>query len=423
VSLADRWERTFAQLHEQGRFRTLKPPAGIDFASNDYLGYAGSRCVLPPSTTLSTSGVASRLLRGHHPVWDEVEARLAAWHGAEAALVFTSGYAANEGLLSTVIGPRDWVASDRLNHACIGDGLRLAGVKPFKFKHNDLNHLEEGLHEAATNRKPEQELFIVTETLFSMDGDSPDLGGLNALAERYDAHLILDEAHATGCYGKRGAGLVEHFVGRSSRLLATMHTGGKALGVPGAYVVGSQKLKDWLVNRCRHFIFTTALPPAVGEWWLAMLDRVPADTEGRAKLRANCEYFAKRIPSPPPPGVATRHPSTSPSGGEVKSVAEVEAMQMTNHTHLPPSRGRSTDERSENGGWGGQYSPIVPIILGDDAKAVTTAERLQFMGFDVRAVRPPTVPEGTARLRISIHADHTFEQLDALASAIREVLA
>jgi 8-amino-7-oxononanoate synthase len=363
MSLADRWERTFAQLHEQGRFRSLKAPAGIDFASNDYLGYAGGRRVPPPPTTLSTSGAASRLLRGHHPIWDEVESRLAAWHGAEAALVFTSGYAANEGLLSTVIGPRDWVASDRLNHACIGDGLRLAGVKPFKFRHNDLNHLEEGLRDAATNRKPDRELFIVTETLFSMDADSPDLQGLNELAERHDAHLILDEAHATGCFGERGTGLLEsRRTACGGGVLATMHTGGKALGVPGAYVVGSRKLKDWLVNRCRHFLFTTALPPAIGEWWLAMLDRVPGDAEGRAKLKSNCERFGAR-------------------------------------------------------------SPINPIILGDDAKTVAASERLQSLGFDVRAVRPPTVPEGTARLRVSIHADHSFEQIDALASAIREVLA
>jgi 8-amino-7-oxononanoate synthase len=163
-----------------------------------------------------------------------------------------------------------------------------------------------------------------------------------------------------------------------------MHTGGKALGVPGAYIIGSRKLKDWLVNRCRHFIFTTALPPAVGEWWLAMLDRVPGDAEGRAKLEANCERFRDCF-------------------------------------HLPPPWGRSAGHSPD--GWGGNLSPIAPIILGDDAKAVAAAERLQSQGFDVRAVRPPTVPEGTARLRVSIHADHTFEQLDALAAAIREVLA
>ena len=372
MSLQERWERTLSQLREQGRFRRLQAPAGIDFASNDYLGYGGGRAVALPPSTLSTSGAASRLLRGNHPIWDEVEAQLARWHGTEAALVFTSGYSANEGLLSTIIGPRDWVASDRLNHACIGDGLRLAGVKPFKFKHNDLNHLEEGLRAAAAKRKTEQELFIVTETLFSMDGDSPDLAGLNGLAERYGAHLILDEAHATGCYGERGTGLTEsRRTSCGGRLFATMHTGGKALGVPGAYIVGSQKLKDWLVNRCRHFIFTTALPPAVGEWWLAMLDRVAGDVEGRAKLQANCERFRDCLQSP-----------------------------------------RSSI-----------HSPIVPIILGDDAKATVAAERLQSKGFDVRAVRPPTVPESTARLRISIHADHSLEQIEALASAIREVMA
>jgi 8-amino-7-oxononanoate synthase len=365
VSLADRWERTLSQLREQGRFRELRPPSGIDFASNDYLGYAGSRATPLPPTTLSTSGAASRLLRGHHPIWDEVETVLARWHGAEAALVFTSGYAANEGLLSTVIGPRDWVASDRLNHACIGDGLRLAGVKPFKFRHNDLGHLEEGLRTATANRHTDQELFIVTESLFSMDADSPYLPAMTALALRYGAHLIVDCAHSTGCYES-----LPTAVGGS--LLATVHTGGKALGVPGAYVVGSQILKEMLVNRCRHFIFTTALPPAVGEWWLAMLKRVPGDTAGRELLHANARYFRERLDGF---GIA--------AGGE---------------------------------------SYIVPIILGDDTVATDAAKRLQSQGFDVRAVRPPTVPEGTARLRISIHADHTREQLDSLALALREVL-
>ena len=385
MSLTDRWDRTFAQLHEQGRFRTLRAPAGIDFASNDYLGYTGGRAIPMPAPTLPTSGAASRLLRGHHPIWEEVETRLAQWHGAEAALVFTSGYAANEGLLSTVIGPRDWVASDRLNHACIGDGLRLAGVKPFKFKHNDLNHLEEGLGEAVANRKPDQELFIVTETLFSMDGDFAPMNGIIELANRYHAKVLLDCAHSTGCFDhpdntQRAGGVSPLHIHQTqgadaprSPVLATMHTGGKALGVPGAYVVGSQKLKDWLVNRCRHFIFTTALPPAVGEWWLAMLDRIPGDLEGREILHNNALHFRERL-----------------NDHGINSIGE---------------------------------SYIVPILLGDDAKAVSAAERLQSMGFDVRAVRPPTVPEGTARLRISIHADHTFEQLDALASAIREVLA
>ena len=365
MSLAGRWERTLSQLHEQGRFRRLQVPAGIDFASNDYLGYAGGRAVPVPPTTLSTSGAASRLLRGNHPIWDEVETRLAAWHGAEAALVFTSGYAANEGLLSTVIGPRDWVASDRLNHACIGDGLRLAGVKPFKFRHNDLNHLEEGLKLAAADRRTDQELFIVTESLFSMDGDRPTLKAMNELAMEFGAHVIVDCAHSTGCDESPPTA-----VGGS--VLATVHTGGKALGVPGAYVVGSQMLKDMLVNRCRHFIFTTSLPPAVGEWWLAMLNRVPGDAEGRDLLDVNTRRFRDHLEN-----------------------AGVAAL-------------------------GDRY--IVPIVLGDDSKAIDAASALQSRGFDVRAVRPPTVAEGTARLRISIHADHTFEQLDALAEALREVL-
>jgi 8-amino-7-oxononanoate synthase len=363
MTLAGRWAAALDRLRDEGRHRTLCAPAGLDFASNDYLGYAAHPA---PPTALSASGAASRLLRGHHPVWDEVEAELAAWHGAEAALVFTSGYAANEGLLSTVVGPRDWVASDRLNHASIGDGLRLAGVRPYRFRHNDLDHLEAGLRAA-----PPGERFVVTESLFSMDGDRPPLAELVSLAGRYGAHVIADEAHATGCLGPAGGGLVDA-AGLRGRVLATVHTGGKALGVPGAYVVGSRLLREYLVNRCRHFLFTTALPPAVGEWWLSAVARAKADAAGRERLHANARRFRSAL-----------------------AAAGVDAI-------------------------GDGY--IVPIVLGDDARAVRVADRLQGQGYDVRAVRPPTVLDGTARLRVSVHADHAPADLDRLAVAIGEAV-
>lgn len=369
MSLSERWAGSLEDLRGQGRFRSLRLPRGIDFTSNDYLGYgaATAREREEDSDALSRSGVSSRLLRGHHAIWDEVEAALATWHRAEAVLVMNSGFAANEGLISTIVELGDWVASDELNHACIVEGLRISRPRKFAFRHNDLNHLEDGLRAEAAKRPAGRELFVVTESLFSMDGDRAPLREIVALAERHGANVIVDEAHSTGCFGPVGSGVVDE-LGLRDRVLATVHTGGKALGVTGAYVCGSRLLKDYLVNKCRHLIFTTALPPAVGAWWLEMLPRVRADVAGRDKLRSSAAAFHAILARH---GVQTR---------------------------------------------GDSY--IVPVILGDDSTAVRVAGDLQALGYDVRAIRPPSVPQGTARLRISIHADHDPTVVAALAEAV-----
>lgn len=365
MSLFERWQSTLDQLHSQGRFRKFAVPSGIDFTSNDYLGYASR----PYSTdeALSRSGTASRLLRGDHPIWDEVESKLAAWHGVESTLMMTSGYAANEGLISTLLEPGDWVATDELNHACIVDGLRLARCRRFSYRHNDLNHLEDGLkHEAARNEEG-RERFIITESLFSMDGDRAPLHEIAALASRYGAHLIVDEAHSTGCYAQSGSGCIDE-TGVREQVLASIHTGGKALALPGAYIAGSRLLKEYLTNRCRHLIFTTALPPVVGGWWLDGLSRVRSDFESRRRLHDNSALFRDELAK--------------------RGIAAV----------------------------GTEY--VVPIVIGEDARAVTAALQLQAAGFDVRAIRPPSVPPGTSRLRISIHADHEPATLVELAEAV-----
>jgi 8-amino-7-oxononanoate synthase len=372
MSLSARWAADLRRIRDDGRYRSLRPPAGRDFTSNDYLGYGTRSAGSHAAGSLPVSGAASRLLRGDHPIWHAVEAALAAWHGADAVLMMTSGYAANEGLLSTAIDPGDWVATDALNHASIGDGLRLVRPRKYVFRHNDLNHLEDGLREEAARRRPGREMFVVTESLFSMDGDRAPLPELADLADRYRAHLVVDEAHATGCYGPTGSGCVDE-AGLRGRVLATVHTGGKALGVCGAYVCGSAQLKELLVNRCRHLIFTTALPPVAGEWWLRALDRVRADHTGRHALHDHAARFRRLLAS----------------GGV--------------------------------GAAGSGY--VVPVVLGGDERAVTAAARLQAGGFDVRAIRPPSVPADTARLRISIHADHDPADLAALAAALQEALA
>ncbi len=372
MSLSERWSQLFEELESQGRLRFLSQPVGIDFTSNDYLGYGtGKRNPLPPHLEFPVTGMASRLLRGHHPIWEQVETALAEWHGSENALMMTSGYAANEGLLSTLIEPQDWVASDQYNHASIIDGLRLSKADRFIFRHNDLAHLETALATASKKRKANQQLFVVTESLFSMEGAISPLANLANLATRYEAHLIIDEAHATGCFGPQGSGLVNK-TGIRPTVLATVHTGGKALGVMGAYICCSNQLKKLLVNRCRHLIFTTALPPLLGLYWLETLQKVKADEAGRGALHQRTREFRSHL---------QRH-------------------------HLEPIGN----------------SHIIPLLLGRDSFAQQAALQLQERGFDIRAIRPPSVPEKTARLRIAVHADHSANIVEKAAAAIVNVI-
>jgi 8-amino-7-oxononanoate synthase len=365
MSVFERWRVQLEQLRQEGRHRILQPPAGIDFSSNDYLGY--SKIATTSAVELARSGTASRLLRGQQPIWDKVEARLAAWHGAEAALMLTSGYAANEGLLSTVVAPSDLVFSDQFNHASIIDGIKLSRAEKIIYRHNDLDELSMRLQERRARRGAQQAWFIVTESLFGMEGDVAPLRELAELAQANDAHLIVDEAHATGCFGAHGSGLIDA-LGLRQRVLATVHTGGKALAVTGGYIVGTRLLKELLINRCRQLIFTTALPPQIGTWWLQTLDRVYDDASARAALHDRA--------------------------GELRR--ELSARDITaGGTHY-----------------------IVSIVLGTDETALAAARVLQEAGFDVRAIRPPTVPLNTARLRISIHADHSPNLIRELVGAI-----
>ena len=371
MTLFERWDALLAQLHTAGRRRRLLKPCGVDFSSNDYLGFGKEMSDALVADRFPRSGMASRLLRGHHAIWEELEADLAQWHGAETALLFTSGYVANEGLLSALLEPHDWVASDQLNHASIIDGIRLSRADRFVFRHNDLNYLESGLQIAASTRARDRQLFVVTESLFGMEGDRAPLASLVELAQRYQAHLIVDEAHATGCFGPKGSGLVDE-AGLRRQVLASVHTGGKALGLPGAYVCGPAMLREVMINRCRHFMFTTALPPAVGAWWLESLPRIQAADDRRHKLHQAAAQFRSEL---------ARH--------------DLDAA-------------------------GTDY--IVPIVLGGEDHAVQAAAMLQRAGWDIRAIRPPTVPDGTSRLRLSLHADHEPDVLTAVAAAVADAL-
>lgn len=377
ISLTDELAGRLAVLAHEGLARSLHAASGIDFCSNDYLGLARDPALrtalaarlaaLPAGEPLGAP--ASRLLRGHTPLHAALESRLAAFKGTEAALLFASGYQANVGLLTALLGPHDRALSDALNHASLIDGLRLAGCRRVVFPHLDLAAVERELarpHAAGRT-------WLVTESLFSMDGDAAPLDRYAELAARHGAELIVDDAHATGLFGAaRGSGLCEAF-GIERRAAAIVSTLGKAVGLAGGFVAGPRVLVDYLVNRCRAFVFSTAPPPLLLHAVDAALDCMAAEPGRRARVLALAQRLRQRL--------------------EALGVAR------------PAGAG-----------------PIVPVVLGDNHRALAAAERLAALGFDVRAVRPPTVPPGTARLRVSVHADHSEPQIDALAEAIAGVL-
>jgi 8-amino-7-oxononanoate synthase len=376
--LADDLGRRLADLAGEGLDRALRLPAGVDFSSNDYLGLArdpGLRAALLARLAALPAGEplgapASRLLRGHTALHAALERRLAAWKGTEAALLFASGYQANVGLLTALLGPADRGLSDAGNHASLIDGLRLAGCRRVVYPHLDLPAVEREL----ARPHPGGRTWLVTESLFSMDGDAAPLDRYAELAARHGAELIVDDAHATGLFGEaRGSGLCEQ-LGVERRAAAIVSTLGKALGLAGAFVAGPRVLVDYLVNRCRAFVFSTAPPPLLLHAVDAALDLLAAEPQRRRRVLALAERLRRRL-------------------------------------------------AALGAGRPGGAGPIVPLILGDNRRALAAAERLAARGFDVRAIRPPTVPPGTARLRVSVHADHSEAEIDALAETLAAALA
>jgi 8-amino-7-oxononanoate synthase len=362
-----------ADLESRAQLRHLEIPGGIDFNSNDYLGLSTDprmkQAILQAvdsAPRLASTG--SRLLSGHDEAWTALETEFAKWVGAEAALYFTSGYAANMGLLSAILRPEDVAFSDSANHASLIDGMRLAKCKRVIFPHLDLNFLEDELRR---NPSPAGARVIVVESIFSMDGDHAPLRDLIGLAERHGAEIIVDEAHAIGVCGPSGSGCVaaaELF----GRVLATVYTCGKALAAAGAFVCGSQKLRKFLINRARTFIFSTALPP----------------------------YFA----------------------AQVAAAMRLAAAADAEREHLADVSAFLKNELTQNAfDTAGSDSHILPVILGASDTAVNFAAQLQARGFGVRAIRPPTVPPGSARLRLSLTAKFSRETLAGLAGAMIQV--
>ncbi len=365
-------EEELGELTSRGELRDLEIPTGINLCSNDYLGLSThpllcEAVVEAIARAERFSGTGSRLLAGHAREWDEIENEFAAFVGAEAALFFTSGYLANIGLLGSVVGRGDVIFSDEFNHASLIDGVRLSGAEKVVYSHCDLGALETALaaHGARRCKK-----LVVTESVFSMEGDIAPLAGMAALARRYGAALIVDEAHAIGVFGPEGRGCVAQ-AGLENEVFAAVHTCGKALASAGAFICGSETLKNFLVNRARTFLFNTALPP----------------------------YFAAQI-----------HSALRLARG-----ADAERARLVQMS-------RALRSQLREAGWdsGASETQIVPVIIGGNAAASRMAAELENKGFAIRAIRPPTVPAGTARLRISLTCRLREGELAQLCDAMKE---
>jgi 8-amino-7-oxononanoate synthase len=357
-------------LTDREQRRSLAEIPGINLYSNDYLGLAEHPALKDAvqaavRDAARVGGTGSRLLSGHAAVWDELEEEMASFTGTEAALYFVSGYAANLGLLSSIAGKDDLIFSDALNHASIVDGIRLSNARKVIYPHADLDALESALR---TYQNERCQKFLVTETVFSMEGDVAPLAALLALADRYGAGLIVDEAHATAVHGPSGRGIAAQ-TGVVPGLVAAVHTCGKALGSAGAFVCGSSVLKDHLINHARTFIFSTAMPPYMA-------------AQVRAALRLS--------------------------------------LQMDERRGILRSRAHRLATALRAGGWdtAGSTTQIIPVVIGDNHAALSAAEFLQQQGFAARAIRPPTVAEGRARLRFSLTCAIDARDLERLGEAL-----
>lgn len=341
----------------------------LSFCGNDYLGFRFHpdlrAAALSATLEHGTGSGASRMVSGNLSILESAEISLARFVGAPAALLGTSGFAMNVGALSALLGPEDLVCSDALNHASLIDGIRLSRARVLVHPHLDLDALERDL------RTPARRRWIVTESLFSMDGDAPDLPALARLANTYDAHLYVDEAHAIGVLGPQGRGLCAADGVRPDVLVGTL---GKSLGGSGAFAAGSESLRRWLWNRCRAHVFSTGITPANAAVARAAVELLARDDTPQIRLRENVSLLRTRL-------------------------AKAGVVPL----------GRAD-------------SPILPIVIGEDLRALETCRQLRARGYFVQAIRPPTVPEGSTRLRITLSAAHTPDEITRFAESLLDLL-
>lgn len=363
-------------LREQpgsGAYFTLEGRRILNLSSNDYLGLTHHPRVLERARAAldqwGAGATASRLICGSLPIHAELEQRLAALKGTETALTFHAGFSANVGIIPALAGRGDHIFADRLAHASIMDGARLSGAHLHRFRHNEVEHLETLLKEGSARHGRR---LIVTESVFSMDGDLAPLPDMVALADRYGAMLMTDEAHATGLFGPGGAGLAAHY-GLTSRIPICMGTMSKALGASGGFVAGSLLLRDWMVNSARSFVFSTGLAPAVAGAALGALEVLEEHPGMGEECLARAEAFRARL------------------------------------------RAGGLDT-------GASASPIIPILIGRPERALAIAAELREQGILAVAIRPPTVPAGTARLRCSVTLGHASDDLAWAAEVITQTI-
>ncbi|MFT3975569.1 MAG: 8-amino-7-oxononanoate synthase [Sphingomonas bacterium] len=361
-----------ARIVDQGQHRALAPRIGIDFASNDYLAIARDPRLADAIREALGRGVAvgsggSRLLRGNSPEHEALETQAARWCGSEAAIYLSSGFAANSILFSTLPQRGDLIVHDELIHASVHEGMRLSRAERAAARHNDADAVDLAIRHwrgAGNTGRP----WIAVESLYSMDGDRAPLDALAGIADRHDAILVVDEAHAVGVFGERGVGLSGALAGRENVIV--LRTCGKALGCEGALLCGPRIMRDFIVNRGRGFIFSTAPSPLMASAVSAAIALVAGDPARQARLGALVDRTGRAF--------------------EAIGVAAT-------------------------------GSQIIPVVIGDDAEAVRLAAALQRRGFDIRGIRPPTVPPGTARLRVSLTLNVTEADVAALVAAIGEL--
>jgi 8-amino-7-oxononanoate synthase len=372
--LAQRVDARLRSLGEAGLLRALRPPSGIDLSSNDYLGLAHDprvvQAMVAGATREGCGSTGSRLLRGDRDVFGAIERRFAAFKGTERALYFSSGYLANLAVLTTLPERGDVILSDARNHASLVDAIRLSRADRMVFPHNDVAALDHQLSTMSSGswRRDDAQVFVVVESVFSMDGDHAPLSAYAALCDAHGAALVVDEAHAVGLFGDRGSGVVEE-AGLDGDVCVSMNAAGKALGVGGAFVAGPAWAIEYLVQRARPFIFSTAPPPAVAHALDASLDIVLREPDRRRIVLDRAVYFRRALASA---GLA-----------------------------IPQDR-----------------SPIIPVVVGDNDRSTRVAAMLSAQGFDVRAIRPPSVPAGTARLRLSVNVSLGADVIDRFVAAL-----
>jgi 8-amino-7-oxononanoate synthase len=371
-SLETRVRARLEDLRVRQLLRNPRPPSGIDLSSNDYLNLSAD----PRITAALITGVqregcgstGSRLLRGERPAFVAVERQFAQFKGAERSLFFSSGYLANLAVLGALPEDGDVIFSDERNHASLIDATKLSRARGIVCPHNDVEGLARLMNATACSGIR----FVVVESLYSMDGDLARLAEYAALCRSADAILIVDEAHAVGIYGDGGTGLIEA-AGVSGEVAVSINTAGKALGVGGAFVSGPAWAIDYLVQRARTFVFSTAPPPALADALSASLAIIRDEPDRRTRLLARAERLRRRL-----------------------RVAGIELADG--------------------------ISQIVPIMIGDNQRAVAVAQRMQSEGYDIRAIRPPSVPPGTARLRLSVNAGLSEATIDRVVDALSDVL-